>query len=117
MSELFGIDFKALTGDVFGGQLESAVVHVATETVAAQGNTVLVYVDTPAEGLLAQWKSEVMAKRGYPKDAAKIMLLQAKSPKPTNKDEITIQNRRFRIVDVREGAGNATWSLAAVELT
>ena len=112
--ELLGIDFASLMHSVFTGQIETATVHRAASTLDGYGQTVNTWTDVPCEGVLSQWDHRVMAVRGYDARSVKVMLLAHGIERPTTQDRITIQGATWRIVDVRSGAGAATYEIAAL---
>lgn len=67
----------AIGGDVF----PVATLHVATDMTNAAGETVKAFADHPTTGFVGEWKSDVAVVRGYPADAAKIVLVQGRLSK------------------------------------
>lgn len=112
--KLFGIDFAELMSDVFSGQLETATIERTSQTIDGYGQTVNTWTDVSCEGVLSQWDHRVMAVRGYDARSVKVMLLAHGVERPTTQDRITIQGATWRIVDVRSGAGAATYEIAAL---
>lgn len=112
--ELLGIDFAELMSDVFAGQLEVATIDRTSQTIDAHGQVVNSWSASGCEGVLTQWDDRVRAARGYDDRAVKIMLLAHGVTRPTTQDKITIQGATWRIVDVRSGAGAATYEIAAL---
>ena len=112
--ELLGIDFASLMKSVFTGQLEVATIERTSQTIDAHGQTVNAWSASGCEGVLTQWDDRVRAARGYDERAVKIMLLSHGVTRPTTQDKITIHGAAWRIVDVRSGAGAATYEIAAL---
>lgn len=112
--ELLGIDFAELMHSVFSGQLEMATIERTTQTIDAHGQTVNSWTASSCEGVLSQWDDRIRTARGYDERAVKIMLLAQGVTRPTTQDKITIQGATWRIVDVRSGAGAATYEIAAL---
>lgn len=113
--ELLGIDFAALMHSVFAGQLEPATIDRSSQTIDAYGQVVNSWTSAPCEGVLSQWDDRVRAARGYDDRTVKVMVLAHEITRPTTQDRITIQGVTWRIIDVRSGAGAATYEMAAVE--
>lgn len=115
MAKLFGIDIRATVGSVLKGNLRKFVVHKVATLIAADGGTRLLWSDYSAEGVVSRWSTDVAVKRGYPLSAVKILILQHRlGAAPTTDDEITAAGCRWRITDVMQDAGEATWTVAAV---
>ena len=112
--ELFDIDFAELMSDVFAGQLEVATIERTSQTIDAYGQPVNSWTSSPAEGVLSRWDDRIRVARGYPMEAARIMLLAHGHLRPTVQDTIGIQGGTWRIIDVRSGAGAATYEIAGV---
>lgn len=106
----------AIGGDVF----PAATLHVATDMSNAAGETVKAFTDHATTGFVGEWKSDVAVARGYPVDAAKIVLVQGAYPKPEIGHEVTAARPltgeilRYRVVGVSADPADATWSLAGV---
>lgn len=112
--EMFGIDFAELMGDVFAGQLEAATIERTTQTLDAYGQPVNSWTSSATEGVLSRWDDRIRVARGYPVEAARIMLLAHGHVRPTVQDRIGIQGGTWRVIDVRSGAGAATYEIAGV---
>lgn len=112
---LFGVDIKGLVLGSLTGQLRPATLHKRTLSIGAYGESTATTVDHETEGVRLAWKTETMIARGYPMDAAKILLLQkAGVPAPALTDHVTIESKAWRIIDVMRDPVDATWTLAAV---
>lgn len=112
--ELFGIDFAELMSDVFAGQLEVATIERTSQTLDAYGQPVNSWTSSAATGVLSRWDDRIMAARGYPMEAVRVMLMAHGTLRPTLQDRIGIQGVTWRVVDVRSGAGAATYEIAAI---
>ena len=112
--KLFGIDFAELMSDVFAGQLEVATIERTSQTLDAYGQPVNSWTSSPATGVLSGWDEKIRTARGYPLEAARIMILSHGHVRPTLQDKIGIQGGTWRIIDVRSGAGAATYEIAGV---
>ncbi len=114
---LFGVDIKGIVLGAMDGQLRSATLHKRTLTIGSYGETTATTVNHATEGVRLAWTTETAVARGYPMDAAKILILQkAGIPAPTLTDHVTIEGKAWRIIDVMRDPVDATWTLAAVAL-
>lgn len=113
---LFGVDIKAIVLGNLAGQLRPATLHKRTATVGAYGETISSDTNHAGEGVRLKWKTEIAHVRGYPLDAAKILLLQNGIPTPSKEDHVTISGERFRIIDIEQDPVDATWTLAGVKV-
>ena len=112
---LFGVDIKGLVLGSLTGQLRAATLHKRTLIIGSYGETTATTVDHATEGVRLSWTEETALARGYPMDAAKILILQKASvPAPALTDHVTIENKQWRIIDVMRDPVDATWTLAAV---
>lgn len=115
MATLFGVDFKATIGGALAGQLPPATLHKVAATIGANGDTITATVDHPCEGVVSKWAAAVSVQRGYTPATVKVVVVQSGlAVAPSTDDEITAAGQRWRIVDVMQDAGEATWSVAAV---
>lgn len=115
MAKLFGIDIQAVVGSSFKGQLRKFTLHAMAETIGPSGATVEVATNYPAEGIVSKWSAQTAVLRGYPSNAVKLLLLQkGLAVAPSLGHTITAAGGLWRIVDVEQDAGEATWSVAAV---
>lgn len=113
----------ALRGALADDVLPAATLHAVTETLSDYGTPTRTLVDRAAQGFVSDWKSDVMAARGYPANTAKVVLVQdAALPRPKLGDEITAQRpingtlERFRVTDVTSDPADATWQVAGVKV-
>jgi len=123
MSSLLAGIGQAIRGVTSGGMFPAATLHVVTESIDADGNTVRTPVDYAGTGFVSDWKSDVAARRGYPANTAKIVLVQSATlPKPKLGDEVTairpITNvsERYRVTDVTSDPADAMWQVAGVKV-
>lgn len=112
MAVLFGTDFTSAIGGAFAGQLLPGTLHKASTTRTESGATVATFVDHPCEGVRSKWSLGQSVARGYPANTVKLLVLQASlAVAPGLDDEITLAGGRYRVVDVDQDAGGATWSV------
>ena len=116
MSALFGVPISDIILGAFSGQLQSVTLHKITSSLDIYGAPERFETNVSGEGVRLQWKTETAVARGYPKDAAKILVLQDGIDAPNKDDEITILGERYRIIDVMKDPVDATWTLAAIRL-
>lgn len=114
MSGLFGVPISDIILGALGGQLQAITLHKITSTTDEYGAPVKTAAMHNGEGVRLKWKTEIAVARGYPNDAAKILILQNGIPHPSKDDELTIIGDRWRIIDVMKDPVDATWSCAAV---
>lgn len=116
MATLFGVNFAATIGAAFAGKLRSMTLHKVAAAISAAGDTVAVSVDHPCEGVVTKWDAAVAARKGYTPATVKVLILQrGLAAVPGTDDELTAAGARWRVVDVMQDAGEATWSLAAIK--
>lgn len=116
MATLFGVDFKAVIGSAFAGQLRPVTLHKVVATIGPAGDTVAAVTDLPCEGVVTKWDVAVATRKGYTPATVKVLILQLSlAGSPATDDEITAAGARYRVVDVMQDAGEAAWSVAAVK--
>lgn len=115
-NEIFGVDIAEIVNGTFAGNLHALTLHRAAETVDDYGAAIRSFSNEAGEGVRLRWKSELLAARGYPLDAVKILMLQNGITAPKKSDEVTILGERFRVIDIEQDPVNATWALAAVKV-
>lgn len=111
---LFGIDFSALMSDVFAGQLQTGTLGRASQTIDSYGQAVNTWTESAVEGVVSQWDDKTRVARGYPMEAVRVMILAQGVSRPSLQDRIEIGGATWRIIDVRSGAGSATYEIAGV---
>jgi len=116
MNEIFGANIAAIVNRTFKGNLHPLTLHKITRATDAYGSPSLTEFNHNGEGVRLSWDTRLAVARGYPIDAAKILILQNGIPQPSNDDEITILGTRFRIVDTRSDPVNASWTCAGVAI-
>lgn len=117
MATLLGTDWTAEMGAAFAGELLPATLHKAAVTLSETGAPVVAWTDHAGEGVRAKWRRETNLARGYPESTAKLVLLQASlAAAPATDDELTLAGERFRVVDVEQDAGGATWQVFGVRV-
>lgn len=115
MSELFGVDIAGIINDAFAGNLHALTLHKKSSSgVDAYGVPVTSEATHNGEGVRLSWDSKTATARGYPMDAAKILVLQNGVSEPAIGDAITIDSEKWRLIDVRKDPVNATWICAGV---
>ena len=114
MNEIFGTDIAAIINSTFAGNLHPLTLHKITSTVGEYGEPIASEIDHAGEGVRTKWKSSIVVDRGYPMGTVKIIVLQNGIVDPAKDDSITIQDERFRIIDIEKDPVNATWSIAGI---
>lgn len=114
---------QALRGAISDDVFPAATLHVVTETLDAYGVPTRALTNHAGQGFVSEWKSDVMAARGYPSNTLKVVLVQAPAlPRPKLGDEISAQRpingttERFRVTDVTSDPADATWQVAGIKV-
>jgi len=113
---IFGVDIGALIRSTMRGQLHAATLHITATAIGGHGEPITSAEDYPCEGVRTAWDAKTMAARGYPMDAAKIIILQTGGLTPVKgQDRITITGETFRILDIERDAADATWTFMGIK--
>lgn len=113
-NEIFGVDIAATVGAALGGNLHPLSLYKITTATGDYGEPIETATTYPGEGVRLSWDSKTAIDRGFPVNAAKLIVLQDGLPTPAKGDLVEILGDVWRVVDVMQDPVNATWKLAAV---
>lgn len=111
MAVLFGIDFKELFGDIFGGdQLLDITIEPVTWSSDSQGGQSEAYASSiSAKGVFGEW-SDFNRLSGIPAtDRLVIVIASTASTAPKKGDRITIEDNTYTVIAVQRDPGEATY--------
>lgn len=114
MTRVFGVDIPLIIAGAFAGQLEPGTLHVVSATYDVHRQAVRAFADEPLEGFVDTWDERTRVARGWPAETVAIVVLARGITRPKQGDEVTIRDRRYRVLLVLDGGAEATWELAGV---
>lgn len=120
---------QAVRGAIGGDVFPPATLHALARGTGGEiplnddGQPVRAYADHGTTGFISKWDHKIMAAKGYDPNTAKVVLVQSPTlPKPEINDEVTAQRPitleqvRYRVIDVSSDPADATWAVAGVPI-